>query len=632
MLLAAFALLTLVVRLWTLQFTQWNHYAREAAGNRTKIVWESAPRGLIKDRHGLLLAENHPQWDVEIVPAEYPKKDQVAAERIVRTLTQILEVPMPEVRAALKDALSRQALDSGVLTGVGEDVPFKVVAQIEARKLELPGVQIGIEVRRNYPRGRLAAHVLGYARAITASQYEDNKDLVYPGMDPQHAPPLSTPDDIYAADSLVGQAGVEKLLETTTQPDYPGVIPLLQGRRGYRLYEVKAGGAPTGIIAERPPVPGASVCLTLDAQLQKVAEDALDETLQTVGTAGAVVLMDAQTGEVLVMASRPTYDANQWVKGFTPQQWQALTSNPSKPLINHATAMLYPPGSIFKMISAAAALSTTNLSLNDSYTCSGGIYEGADHARFGCWTTHGIVDFLKGIAESCDVYFYNLVLSKGLSSDTLADFARRFGLGSRTGIGLSDEVAGTVPDRDWKLQKYQTRWTTGETLHYVIGQGYLSVTPLQMAVVTAAVANGGWLLTPRLINSITWPAWTGYGLQTFTQPEGHKVDVAPKVLEEVRQGMRLAVTSEHGTAGAMRNLGVSVGGKTGSAETDPSRPAHAWFTCFAPYENPKYVAVVFVAEGKHGASAAAPIACKVMAAALGIKPTGPAGTGPAGAD
>ena len=627
LLLTGVAICAIAVRLWILQLTQWDRYAREAAGNRTKIVWEPAPRGLVLDRAGRLLIGNRSRWDVEVVPAEFPRKDTATVERIVRRLAEILTVPTPQVRESLEQSLKEQALEAVTLKDIGEDVPFKVVAQVEARKWEMPGIRIGNHVQRFYPRRSLAAHTLGYARAISAEQYADRKDLLYPATDSAQTPPPPLTDNIYDPTSLLGQTGVEALCEDYQVGEL--TLPLLQGRRGYRLYEVNAGGDPTGSpLADRPACPGATVYLTLDSLLQPTAEEALDEVASS-GRAGAAVLVDVNSGELLVLASRPNYDPNKWVKRFTPEEWKALQNDPRDPLLDHATSGCYPPGSVFKLVSATAALSTTNLSTSDHFYCAGVIHQGRDRTPFRCWQRspgHGSVGFYRGLAESCDVYFYSLVTNRGLSSDSLATYARAFGLGNTTGLGLAGERAGFVPDPRWKRDRRQEPWYTGDTLHMVIGQGYLTTTPLQMALVTAAVANGGFLLKPRLIRRIQWPDWLGYGNQVFTQPEGHRVEVEGKpiedqVLAEVRRGMRQAVESDLGTAKGLRGLGVSVAGKTGSAQHRLDRPTHAWFVCFAPADKPRYACAVFVAEGGHGSSAAAPIARKILAAAFGVSGT-----------
>lgn len=612
-------LLAMVGRLWVLQLTQWVKYAERAAWNRTNMVWEAAPRGRLLDRAGRILAENTSQWDIEVVPADYPKNDNEASENIIHLLAEILgpEASVPQLRESIKKALQEPALESVVLTGIGENVSRQVVARIEVDQLKFPGIQIGTRVRRHYPQDDRAAHVLGYARCITQEQYEGLKDLLYPCPDPAQAPPPPRKDRIYDRTAVVGQSGVEQLLENWESGGQ--VLPVLQGRRGYRLYAV---GDPVWLISQREPVPGATVYLTLDSRLQKIAEEALDEAIRRkegkAGKAGAAILMDVRTGEVLALASRPAYSLNKWVEGFTPEEWQRLEDDPRNPLLNHAIGGCYPPGSVFKMISAYAALATTDLKINDYFNCRGVIHEGEDNQPFRCWQRkgHGLISFYQGLAQSCDVYFYELVRARGLNSDALADYSRRFGLGELTGIGLAGERTGFVPDRRWKHDVRQERWYTGDTLHFAIGQGYLSVTPLQMAVVTAAVANGGILLRPRLVRKIQWPDWLGYGTQVFNEPDGKRIDIDDELLAQVRKGMNLAVTAPHGTATMMRGLGFSVAAKTGSAEHRPGRPTHAWFVCYAPVNNPKYAACVLIEEGGYGGEVAGPVARKLIAAAL----------------
>ena len=618
--LIAAVFLVLVGRLWMLQLTNWTKYAQQAVGNRTQRAFESAPRGLIFDRNGVILAENNPVWNVNIVPCDFPQ-DQAEAERIISQLASILGGSTSQIREQIEQIRSQSTVDAVPLKNIGEDVPSEVVARIESRQLELPGVVIDQRARRYYPQGSLAAHVLGYARAITAEQYAQVKDLTYPR---QSGLPQSTAvgwaaikEPIYAPTSIFGQDGVEATYDVYqhTSP----AIPVLQGRRGYRLYEVDAAGNLIGLLDHQEPVAGASVYLTIDARLQKMAEAALEQTIAGSRRTGAVVMLDVHTGEVLVLASKPSFNPNAWVKGFSDEEWRRLSHDPRHPFLNKAIAGEYPPGSVFKMISAAAALEAKDLDTSRRFHCSGIIHEGRDHQPFRCWKKkgHGYMNFWQGIAQSCDTYFYELVREVGLSSDDIADYARRFGLDRPTGIDLPGETEGAVHDRRWKREVLREPWTTGNTLHMVIGQGFLTVTPLQMAVVTAAVANGGTLLTPRVVRKIVWPDWLGWDSQLLNEPESRNVDVSPETLEKVRRGMQLAVTSPDGTAQIMQGLGVSVAAKTGSAEHFPGKPTHAWFACFARVDNPRYVVVVFVSEGGYGSTTAAPIARQLLAAAFG---------------
>lgn len=626
--LIAATFLLLISRLWMLQLTNWTDYAKEAAANVTRKVLLPAPRGLIFDRNGTLLAENRPVRNVNILPCDFPV-DQADAERIITRLATILDVSTAEIREQIEEIKRQATLAAVPLKDIGEDVSLAVVAAVESRQLEMPGVTIDQQACRHYPQGSLAAHVLGYARSITEDQYAQVKGLTYPQPpdQTQSAPTVNASDAelIYDRKSIFGQDGVEATYDVYQHAS--PAVPVLQGRRGYRLYEVDVTDRPLRVLAKRKPVPGASVYLTIDARLQKIAEQALHEAIKGSRRTGAIVMLDVRSGEVLVLVSKPGFNPNVWVKGLSQQQWNQIRNDPRTPLLNKALAGEYPPGSIFKVVSATAALEAKQLDTARQFHCSGIIHEGRDYQPFRCWKRkpgHGPMDFYQGIAQSCDVYFYELVRQAQLDSDTIADYARRFGLGTPTGIDLPGEKSGAVRDRDWKSEVVRDSWTTGNTLHMVIGQGFLTVTPLQMAVVTAAIANGGKLLTPRLVRKIIWPRWLGWGTQLYTEPQGRDVGVDPKSLEEVRRGMRLAVTGAYGTARIMQGLGIEVAGKTGSAEHRPGKPTHAWFTCFAPYDEPRYAVVVFVSEGGYGSETAAPVARTLLAAALGISEATPA--------
>ena len=614
---AAALLFLLVARLWVLQLTQWTKYAAQAVGNKTDIVRRPAPRGIAYDREGRVLAENRPVYSVCIVGSAFPNKT-AEVERIIPRLAGYMGTSTVELRAALEDCKRRNSLEAVELPKIGADVPLKTVAQIEEHQLDLPGVEIHDNFARYYPNGSLAGHVLGYARAITAEQFIKVKDMLYPEQprpDDDTRPRL--PDPVYARDSLYGQAGIEAMCELDTSLDVQ--LPVLQGRRGREEHEVDAAGHEVRLVEKRDPAPGASVILTLDARLQKVAEDALAAAAGDKRT-GAAVMLDVNTGEVLVLASYPSVDPNKWVKGISGDEWKTIRDDPRKPMLDKAIAGGYPPGSIYKMISSCAALETTRMTTQTSFTCTGGLHAGSAHQRFGCWKPngHGTVDYFAGLAGSCDVYFYNLCLEAGLTSDALADYSRRFGLGEPTKIGLQGEIDGLVPDQRWKLDARRGSWHQGDTLHMVIGQGDLVVSPLQMAAVTAAVANGGTLVHPHLVKKLIWPPSWDQPPREISPGTTRSVNVKPETLAIVRQAMRQAVTSHDGTGKALAKLGIPVAGKTGSAEHYPGKPPHAWFCCFAPYDKPQYAVTIFVSEGGHGGSVAAPIAGKILAAAFGL--------------
>lgn len=614
------ALLVLVGRLWMLQLTGWVVYAQAAAaGNRTSVTYSPAPRGIIFDRQGRVLAENRPVWNVSIMPAKFPR-DEGKAEKIIVRLAGILQVPTPQLREKLKAARARKSQEVVTLEDVGEDVSFKMVAQIEEQAL--PGVGISESAVRSYPYGALAAHVLGYARGINDVQYQQVQDLNY--WLPQSAsnPPgngLPETDPIYGRESVYGQSGLEKEYEIQLNTAPP--VPILTGRRGRTVYEVDSTLAPVRLIEQRSPAVGASVYLTLDVKVQQAAEQSLRAAMSGhPERTGAAVVVDVEDGGILAMASQPSFNPNDWVKRIPAAQWKQLNEDPRTPLLNKATQGLYPPASTFKMISMTAALDTQKCAPNRTFYCPGFITEGP--RRFKCWEPggHGTLDFRSALARSCDVYFYEVVRKAGLDPETIYQYARDFGLGERTGLDLPEESAGLVPNRNWKQKVYKEGWWTGDSLNMVIGQGATQATPLQMALVCATVANGGSLLQPHLLNRIDWPEHLKLPPTVFGRKVRRQVSVQPETLQIVREGMRLAVTGEHGTAKApMAGLNIQIAGKTGSAEHLHGRPTHAWFVCFLPYDKPKYAIAVFVSEGGHGGQTAGPVARSIIAALYGLK-------------
>lgn len=611
-------LLVFVGRLWELQLTRWIVYAREAAGNRTQVIRSEPPRGVIFDRNGKVLAENKACWRVGIDPPRFPK-DEYAATQCIVQLAAILGAEAPRVRKAVEESLAASSGQVVPLQGLpeAEDIDLPTVARLEEKRFDLPGILVLETLKRYYPNGRLAAHLLGYARAITAEQYKEFRDIPVPGAGTDEAS-VEVPDRLYSRNSITGQAGVEAICELDRTVDPP--IPILTGLPGRIVREVDVRGQPVRVLSYREPQPGASVYLTIDARVQRAAEASLGRMLAKRGRAGAVVAVDVNSGEIVAMCSLPNFNPNKWIAGFKPWEWKALHTDPRSPLLNTAVGGAYPPGSSFKIISALAAFEATALKTSSTFYCSGRISVGRPPRIFRCWKRagHGAVDFWRGMAESCDVYFYELVRKAHLSSEAIAYWARQLGLGESTGCGLPGEVEGLVPSPEWKLALRHERWRLGDTLNMVIGQGYLTVTPLQMAMATAAIANGGSLYKPLLVRKIYWPSWLNRPPRISHPHLVRNIGAKPENLQRLRRAMRLAVTSAEGTARVLANFPVPVAGKTGSAEHHPAKPTHAWFVCFAPYDKPRYAVAVFVHSGGHGGSVAAPVARDVLAALFGV--------------
>ena len=621
-------LVVLASRLFTLQVAQWsNRYGLAAEQNRWRTEDIEAPRGQIYDRAGVPLALNRPVYNVTVTPSDLPSH-WTEETKVVGDLAKALDQSTAQISAALRQARTGRGGREQVLTG-GEDIPRETAMRLDELRYRLPGVRVTESWKRCYPRGTLAAHVLGYAGIIQPEAYESLKTVAWetPRADePQwvggvQVLPGARGEAVYTPRSTFGRAGVERLCEYV-EPLPGKVFPVLQGRRGVIRTGVDVRDRPT----QRhptvlPPVPGASVFLTLNARWQAVAERALQAEVEKdpARTGGAAILLDVRNGEVLVMASCPAVDPNRYVEGMTTAQYQAIANDPRNPSLDRAIVGLYPLGSVMKMISATAALETGKITDRTSFDCTGVIHVGRNHQPFRCYkrTGHGREDFYGAIAASCDTYFWKCVTERGLTGDDLAAYARQFGFGNQPGSGLPAEQSGLVPTERYKLERYHEQWWQGDTVNFVIGQGYMLVTPLQVAVAAAAVANGGEVFAPRLVADVRWPE--GATPTELPRREPRRLKVKPETLAKVRAGMRLAITSRNGTAHfPFAGFPVPVAGKTGSAETTHREKAQAWFACFAPYEHPRYACVVLIEHGFHGSEAAAPVARQILAAAFGV--------------
>ncbi len=435
---------------------------------------------------------------------------------------------------------------------------------------------------------------------------------------------LSQEDEDYTINDSVGVMGVEATFEKE-----------LRGRKGSKHIEVNAFEREVNVLAVDPPQAGHNLVLTLDTDLQQAAETALREGMYRVkSTAGVVVAMNPQTGEILAMVSLPSYDNNLFASGISSQDLAQLSADPERPLLNHAIGGQYPPGSTFKVFPAAAALEEKLLGQQTRLLCEGKLllpnkYFPNDPTKaqlFKCWNPagHGRLNVEDALALSCDIFFYQvgggLGSFDGLGIDKLSEYASAFGFGEATGIALPGEASGLVPTDKWKRINYGEAWVTGDTYNATIGQGYVLVTPLQLLNGTAAVANGGTLYRPQLVRQVMDGA--GKVVKDFQPEVIRRVPVSAQNLSIVRQGMRAAVTQ--GTAHRV-NLGeVAVAGKTGSAEYPGLRddqgilPTHAWCTAFAPYDDPEIAVVIFVSGGHDGAKIAVPIAARILRAYFGI--------------
>lgn len=596
--LAFFALLS---RLWYLQVVQGAAFFAQAQRNRIAKVPLPAPRGLILDRNGAVLATSKAQHSVSIVRGTLPSPVREPDERarILGTLAFLLGTTRTDLENQLEEAERRGARPYDPVP-VAEGVDLRTITLIEENQARLgSSVLVTNDLKRLYPFGQLAAHVLGYTGIVT------DEDLERAESDSK-ARQLKF-------DDIIGKSGLEREYDA-----------LLAGKRGSEEWEVDARNRPVRPRGRIRELPGATLHLTLSAKLQQAAEDALAKARNN----GAIAVVDPRNGEVLALASRPTFNPNIWSlprKQFQ-KEYLKLIKSPGHPLLNRPVVSRFPPGSTFKMVSAAAGLQKGAVTPNWSVTCNGGMRMGR---WFGCWQTHGGgVDLFDAFAGSCDVYFYQLSLRLGNPESTgpayLASVARQFGLGSPTGIDLPSDARGLIPDPEWRKRVNRrhpdlAHWYPGNTLNMSIGQGDVLATPLQMALVTAAVANNGTLWTPHLLKDATLPG----GRVTINKPKGRSVGIDPRYLAMIRQGMRDVVTRGTGRSCAMPN--VEIAGKTGSAEDVHNALPHAWWVCFAPYKNPTVAIAVMVENSGHGSENAAPIAKAVLNAAFPEKPAKPSG-------
>lgn len=578
----------LTIQLVRMQVFQGDDYQAQAENNRLRELQVLPMRGLIYDRNRAPLVENVANYSAVIVPADLPAKEEAA---VFARLEGLLGIPAQEIAQQVRE--SREDGNPFEATVIKDELDRDTALILEGLTPYLPGVDLQVEARRNYLSGDLTAHILGYVGRISAEEYAASKD------------------EGYILNDQLGKTGIELVYED-----------ILRGKPGTKLIEVDASGRQQDVLDSRASQPGQNVVLTIDTELQQRTADILREFMGASDNAAAVV-MDVRTGEVLAMVSLPTYDNNLFSKTLSQEELDALMSEPGKPLVNHATAEMYAPGSTFKPVTGLAALqegvaTTSTTIVSHGYITVPNQYDPSVVYVFHDWAALGTLDFYGGISMSSDVYFYYLAGGKydegfqGLGEERLARYARSFGLGEPTGVDLPGESAGLVPDAKWKERTVSEMWYVGDTYNFGIGQGYLAVTPLQLLDAIVAIANDGELLQPRLVREILDSH--GNVVTTFAKEIRARVPVNQEHLAVMREAMRQSVTT--GVARSAQVAGLAIAGKTGSAEfgaarADGSYDTHGWFVGFAPYENPEIAVVVFVQQG-NGFTNAAPAAARIF--------------------
>ncbi len=577
-LLVALAFVGILARLTDLQVADGERYSYLSENNRIRIKRILGTRGMVYDQRGELLVDSRPSFDLLFVPEDSDDPDTT-----LRKLASVLGRKEKDLISAYRENKSRSAFDDIVL---GKDVDWPTVVAVETHQLDLPGVNLRVRPRRNYADGPVGAHVLGYLGEIGPKQLKAFRD------------------EGYELGDEIGQYGLEKKWER-----------YLRGKGGGQQVEVDALGRRVRVISEVISGPGYTVHLTLDRKLQQAAHDALQ------GKEGSIVVLDVRHGGILAMASTPSFDPNIFARGINVDEWRTLIKDRLRPLSNRAIQGQYPPGSTFKIIMAIAGLEEDAIKPDAKISDPG--YFPFGNRNFRDWKKegHGSVDLHKSLVESCDVYYYQLGIRLGV--DRIAKWARAFGLGEKSGAVLDDEKSGLVPDTVWKRKRFRQPWYPGETPSVAIGQGYLTTTPLQLANMMAAVANGGTLYRPRLVNRVE----SINGETVFEQgPEVIRtIDMKAETLTRVRKALFDVVNGPTGTGKGARTPLITVAGKTGTSQVIEMKGAylkneklayfnrdHAWFVSYAPAENPQIAIAILIEHGGGGGAAAAPVA-KIVA-------------------
>jgi len=578
---AVFSLLFL--RLMYLQLIKGEEFRRLSKTNCVRLKSIKSSRGLIYDRQNNLLVDNRPAFDLTIV-----LEDANPLRETVSRLAMLIDEPYEDLMDSIEKA-GRAAFYKPLT--LKRDITRDQLAIVEAHQFDLPGIYIDIEPTRHYIYKKTAAHLLGYLGQINRKELESGQ---YPNL--------------RSGDSI-GRYGVEKSFES-----------FLQGRRGGRQVEVDVNGRVIKVLKTVEPQSGNDLSLTLDLKLQQRAEELLT------GKDGAVVAIDPSNGDVLVMASTPSFDQNDFIGGISTKKWRTLMDDPGRPMNNKAIQAEYPPASTYKIITALAGLEEKAIDRNSTSYCPGFYRFG--NRRYQCWNRHGHgeISVVDAMAQSCDVFFYQT--GEKLGVDVLAQYANGAGLGRLTGVNLAHERDGLIPTAAWKKSRYRESWQAGETLSISIGQGFNLVTPLQMAVFIAAVGNGGTLYKPRIVKAIKD---TNGSVVKEIEPEiTGGLPASGENLSIVKEGLFKVVQGNRGTARRVRVKGINIAGKTGTAQVFSRKAGekfenkklkrtlqdHAWFVCYAPAENPKIAISVIIEHGEHGSSAAAPVAGDLVATYL----------------
>jgi penicillin-binding protein 2 len=607
--LIALALGVLVARLAYVQLSRGAYFERLADLNQLRTIPVTAPRGVMFDRRGVVIARNRPSFVVQIVPMQV--QDPQAE---ITALAQLLGISPDAVwrRLLHQNGVTYRdfaTLASSIPLGpinIADDLTPAAVGKFSERSDRFPGMSVELVPVRDYPHRTLGSHFVGYVGQITESEYKTRKHRGY------------------GANDIVGKEGLEYSYDQW-----------LRGRSGGRRIKVNSAGEAVASVGDFAATPGDDLVLTIDWRLQKDAETAMALQIQEIAKrighriGGSAIVEDPNTGAILALVSQPNIDPNDFAAGISERKYAAYLNDPLRSLFNRAISGAYPTGSTFKMVTSSAALASGLLTVDSTRYCGGAFdlngYIFNDDRAGG----HGTLTITQAITESCDVFFYQVGHQLGI--DRIDKYAGAYGIGQLTGLDLPGETTGTLPSPKWKERLYKDVWYSGDTVSVAIGQGYLEASPIQMLRVTSAVANGGTLYEPHLVDQIRDPH--GRVVKEYHPVVQRRVPVSQEDLAIVRRGMLGAIESDYGTAHNVYIPGFHYAGKTGTAENvptvdNPSGRNHAWFVCFAPYDDPKIAVVVFMDQsGGFGAVNAAPVAQAIVKSYFHIKTAGPNGNG-----
>jgi len=548
------ALALIVVSFFYTQVVRYGHYSKLSKNNSIRIIPIEGPRGNIYDRNGNVLVTNTLCFDVVAIYNEI--RD---VKRVGRVLGDILGMTREEALAAIGKSMKRPFSP----VTLAEDIGKEKAILVEEASVDIEGLSLETRSRRHYVNGNSGCHVFGYLTEISEDELEELSDYGYRMSD------------------LMGRSGIEKQYNV-----------YLKGTDGGTQVQVDNRGRQVSVLGMKEPACGRDLQVTLDVNLQAACDKLLGSRR------GAIVVMDPRTGEVLALASHPSFDPNIFVEsGTSRERLELIRDRKGRPLSDRAISGLYAPGSVFKIVTASAALERGKVTEFTTFVCPG--YYSLGRTRFDCWKEggHGPQAVRDALMNSCNVFFYNAGRKAGV--DAIEHYAKSYGFGRVTGIDLPDEVKGLVPGRSWKRQHRKDAWYEGETLNYAIGQGYLTVTPIQVAGMMAAVANGGSVMRPFIVKKID-------GTPVSSAKE-RRVDVSESAMKKIREGLFKVINGEGGTGKRARVEGVEMAGKTGTAQ-NPQGATHAWFSGFAPYNDPRVCLVVFVEHGGKGGLEASEIA------------------------